>query len=91
MKRRVTATVYGRVQGGSFRQSTRSLAATLGLSGTVRNEPDGTVRVVAEGSEAALRVLLDWLRRGPDRAAVERVDAEWTEPRGEAGEFRVTG
>lgn len=91
MQRRVTATVHGRVQGVSFRQSTRMLAVGLGLSGTVRNEPNGTVRVVAEGSEAALQVLLDWLRRGPDRAAVERVDAEWMEPRGEAGEFRVVG
>ncbi len=89
--RRVTATVHGRVQGVYFRQSTRAEAVRLGLSGTVRNERDGTVRVVAEGDEAALQVLLDWLRHGPDRAEVERVDAEWTEPRGETGDLRIVG
>jgi acylphosphatase len=90
MKRRMAATVHGVVQGVFFRQSTAIEASRLGIAGSVRNEPDGTVRVVAEGDEAALRDLLAWLHHGPERATVERVDVEWCEPRGACG-FRIDG
>ncbi len=91
MKRRVTATVHGLVQGVFFRQSTATKASCLGIVGSVRNEPDGTVRVVAEGDEAALRDLVLWLHRGPERASVERVDVEWSELRGGVHGFRIEG
>jgi hypothetical protein len=48
-KQRVEATVYGRVQGVSFRYYTQQKARQLGLTGWVANHPDGSVRLVAEG------------------------------------------
>jgi acylphosphatase len=61
----------------------------LGVVGTVRNQPDGTVRVVAEGEDSALRDLLSWLDHGPERASVDRVDVEWSLPRDEVSDFRI--
>ncbi len=91
MRRRFVATIHGVVQGVFFRQTTKREASLLGISGAVRNEPDGTVRVVAEGDEEALRALLAWLHQGPDRAEVDRVEVGWMEPRGEPDGFRIDG
>ncbi len=91
MRRRFTATIHGVVQGVLFRQSARREALRLGLAGTARNRPDGTVHVTAEGEERGLREFLSWLHHGPERAVVERVDVAWTEPRGDAEDFRVDG
>jgi acylphosphatase len=77
--KRLEASVYGQVQGVAFRAATRRIAQTLGLRGWVRNEQDGSVRVVAEGDEAALRQLVAFLRDGPPAARVVRVDSEWRE------------
>ena len=73
---RLTATVRGRVQGVGFRNYVRGWARTLGLVGWVRNEPDGTVRVVAEGGAAALDRLARLLWGGPPHAAVDDVVLE---------------
>ena len=73
---RLTATVRGRVQGVGFRRYVRGWARTLGLVGWVRNEPDGTVRIVAEGGAAALDRLTRLLWGGPPHAEVSSVDAE---------------
>jgi acylphosphatase len=89
MRRRIVATVHGVVQGVFFRQSTAIEASRLAVVGSARNQPDGTVRVVAEGDESALRDLILWLHRGPERASVERVDVEWLEPRGSGTGFRI--
>ena len=53
MSRRLEAVISGRVQMVSFRHYTQQKALELGVVGWVRNEPDGTVRTVAEGEEAA--------------------------------------
>lgn len=86
---RLEATVFGLVQGVFFRQSTQREANRMALVGWVANQTDGTVRVVAEGEEDALRRLLDFLHHGPSGARVERVEAVWTEATGEFTEFRV--
>jgi acylphosphatase len=89
MKARLEARVFGRVQGVFFRQNTLVQAERLRLVGTVRNEPDGGVFVVAEGQQPALEVLLDWLHRGPEQAAVSRVDAAWLAPTDSHTSFRI--
>jgi len=89
VRQRLTATVHGVVQGVFFRQAAQREAVHLGLVGMIRNQPDGTVRVVAEGDAQALEDLLRWLQRGPERAVVERVDVEWQEPRNGFSGFRV--
>ena len=73
--KRLTANVSGRVQGVSFRYYTQREAARLGLRGWVRNEADGSVRVLAEGSEESLKELLRFLQRGSPPASVSQVDA----------------
>jgi len=74
---RIEAVVQGRVQGVAFRHHTQVEANRLKLTGWVANRPDGTVRVVAEGPEPALRRFATWLEAGPPAAWVENADIRW--------------
>lgn len=69
-----TIHVHGRVQGVFFRQSTKQQAHTLALTGTVRNNPDDTVTIEAEGPAEALNQLETWCHHGPPAARVDRVE-----------------
>ena len=62
--------VFGTVQGVFFRQSTRVEAKKLGIHGSARNLPDGSVEVLAQGTAAAVEELRVWLHRGPAQARV---------------------
>lgn len=86
---RLEATVTGLVQGVYFRHYTQQEAARLGLRGWVANQPDGSVRVVAEGDEAALQRFLDFLHRGSPSARVEQVDIAWAAATGSFSGFHV--
>ena len=83
------AIVYGLVQGVYFRQYTWQEAQRLKLAGWVANQPDGSVRVVAEGPEEALRQLLDFLHRGSPASRVERIESVWKDASGTFADFRV--
>ena len=74
---RLQARVHGQVQGVGYRFYVRRQAAALGVRGYVRNLPDGSVEVVAEGERPVLEQLLRALERGPTGAVVERVDVRW--------------
>ena len=87
--KRLEATVYGRVQGVSFRYYTQREAQQYTLTGWVANKRDGTVKVVAEGAEKELKQLLDFLHRGPTMARVDRIDVDWMEATGEFTQFDV--
>ena len=89
MAKQIHCLVRGRVQGVFFRSSTQREAKRLGLTGWVKNLADGTVEVVAEGEDEALRELLGWLQRGPTAARVERVDSRWRGYLGEWGSFAI--
>jgi acylphosphatase len=80
--------IHGRVQGVFFRDSLRSRARELGVSGWARNTFDGAVEAVFEGPEAAVEALVRWSRQGPPRARVDRVDVSDEPEKGEQG-FRV--
>ncbi len=86
---RLTAQVTGRVQGVYFRAFTRNQARRLGLSGWVRNEYDGSVRLVAEGPREVLDHLLVAIRRGPSGARVDHVAADWSDATGEYDGFTI--
>ncbi len=90
MRKRIHGTVSGQVQGVFFRASTRDRARELGLSGWVRNLPDGRVEFVAEGEETTLQELLRFLRVGPPGAQVNDLVVEWSAPSGETG-FSIRG
>lgn len=71
----VTAVVHGRVQGVWFRASTRDVARDHGVTGWVRNEPDGTVRAHLEGMASSVEAVVAWIRSGgPPGAHVDRLD-----------------
>lgn len=73
MKKHLTIQVFGQVQGVFFRQLCLRLAQKLHLTGFVRNDPDGTVAIEAEGPEAALKEFVVWCHHGPSTASVEKV------------------
>lgn len=87
--KRVEIKVIGQVQGVFFRQGVKAEADRLGITGWVQNEPDGSVRIVAEGEEEKLQKLVDWARVGTEWAKVEKVDVKWEEAAGEFKDFRV--
>ena len=83
---RLHCLISGRVQGVSYRAYTQREAMQLGLTGWVRNCPDGRVELEAEGEEAALQQLLAWCRQGPPAAIVAEVDTQWE---ADAGVYRT--
>lgn len=80
-EKRIEMKITGFVQGVFLRQGVKAEAERLGLTGWVRNEPDGSVRVVAEGSDEDLQKFAEWCRKGTEFARVEKVEIEWREAR----------
>jgi acylphosphatase len=72
----IRAIVYGIVQGVGFRYHTCQIAQQLGVTGFVRNQPDGTVEIVAVGTSDQLKALLQWANQGPAGARVDQVNTE---------------
>jgi len=67
--------IYGLVQGVFFRATTKAVADQLGIKGLVKNMPDGSVYVEAEGKPLPLEHFLDWCHEGPEKAKVEKVES----------------
>lgn len=80
MRAAASLKITGRVQGVWFRGSTQQQAALLGLSGWVRNMPDGSVEAYVEGEKEIIETFIQWCHRGPTMARVENVEVEWTKP-----------
>ena len=89
MRMEIYARVVGRVQMVMFRDFVRRKARTLGVSGQVKNLPDGSVEVVAQGEKNALIEFIEELRRGSIFSRVRKVDVLWREPRGQFNEFSI--
>lgn len=81
--------VSGRVQGVAFRYETLRAAERIGVTGWVRNLPDGRVEAVVEGPKALVEALIDWCRRGPALARVESVAVDWLPATGEFTRFAI--
>lgn len=86
---RLDAVIHGRVQAVGYRVFAARLATDLGLSGWVANQPDGSVRCVAEGMRPALERLLSGLRAGPAGARVEVVTETWGTALEDLDGFRI--
>jgi acylphosphatase len=80
--------VHGRVQGVFFRDSLRRRADERGVAGIAVNRDDGTLEAVLEGEPEAVEALVEFCRRGPARAQVERVEELDEQPEGLQG-FRI--
>jgi acylphosphatase len=89
-KARVHVFVKGRVQGVFFRQKTKQQAERLGVTGWVRNLPDGRVEALFEGEETAVKVLEEYCHRGPSSAIITNVDSTWEPYRGEFSDFKAS-
>ena len=83
------AIVSGHVQGVSFRYYTAETARRLGLTGWVRNCPDRTVEVHAEGTREQLNLLVAFLRQGPPAARVTGVNTNWHPATGGMTTFQI--
>ena len=81
MKKAIHCLVSGRVQGVCFRMATREQAMLFGITGWVRNLPDGRVEVMACGEETQLKQLQEWLKRGPEHARVLNLEIKEVEPK----------
>jgi acylphosphatase len=89
MNRRLEATIFGHVQGVSFRYYTIREAARLHLTGWVANKSNGTVRVIAEGPQESLQELSRFLLEGSPLAHVDHVQADWLKATNEFTSFNV--
>ncbi len=87
--KRLLALVHGRVQGVGYRMFVQTAAERLGVVGYVRNLPDGTVEVMAQGTSERLETLLEHLRQGPFGATVREVETHWLEPTDEYDRFEI--
>ena len=74
--KRLRIRVEGRVQGVFYRASTQSKALELGLSGWVKNQPDGSVLMEVQGNTEALDKMIKWCKEGPIMARVDNLDQE---------------
>jgi acylphosphatase len=81
-KVRVIARITGMVQGVKYRATAQREARRHGLTGWVRNEPDGTVLIDVEGDPAAVDAFLTWCAEGPLGARVARVETTVADPAG---------
>ena len=87
--KQVQIRVRGRVQGVYFRASAQREARRLGLTGWIRNRPDQSVELVAEGEEAGIKDLVAWAHHGPSAARVDAVEVKWRSFTGELFDFRI--
>lgn len=78
MHKRIIIYVSGRVQGVFFRAGTQHKAKNLSLTGYVQNEPDGRVKIDAEGEEESIEALKQWCKRGPELAIVQNIEVKET-------------
>jgi len=83
--------VRGRVQGVGFRWFVEREAHTLGIAGWVRNNHDGSVEVLAQGTRDQLAGLHSRLREGPRAARVDEVEVGETQPMPGVSAFRIEG
>ncbi len=90
MKARTRIVIRGLVQGVFFRREITDVARRVGITGWVRNLPDGRVEAVAEGEKEMLEELLKFCYVGPRGARVNGVEVEWSDFKGEFRGFKIT-
>ncbi len=81
-KKAVVLKIYGRVQGVGFRYYTQKEAISLDIKGWVRNKPDGSVYIEAEGPAEKLQLFVEWCEMGPEWARVSTVEKHFVTVKG---------
>ncbi len=88
-KSRIHLIIHGRVQNVFYRLTTKKQAKKLNLTGWVKNLPDRTVEIIAEGEDSKLKQLVAWCNNGPTFARVEKIDTSWEKYTGEFEFFSI--
>lgn len=81
--------VHGIVQGVGFRFFVRDRSVQYGIKGWVRNLPNGTVEIHAEGEEEMLTEFVTKVLQGPSFGHVSRLVKDWVEPKNKYEEFKI--
>lgn len=81
--------VYGNVQGVFFRTHTKEKADSLGITGWVKNESDGSVTVCAEGKEEDLQKLIEWCKKGTTISRIDHMETKRSEASGQYKDFDI--
>lgn len=81
--------VTGLVQGVYYRATARQEARALGITGWVKNRPEGTVEAMAEGEKNKVEQFIEWCRQGPPDSQVSSVQVEWEDTMGGYRDFRI--
>ena len=89
MKKRLNASVTGRVQLVMYRDFAQRKARKLGIVGTVQNMKDGSVSIIAEADEALLNEYISYLKKGSVLSHVDTVNLTWGEATGSFGDFLI--
>ena len=87
--KRAHITIYGLVQGVFFRANTSRAAREIGLKGYVKNMPDGTVNIIAEGPKGKIDKLIDYCKKSPGASQVLKFDVKFEKPKNEFDGFEV--
>ena len=87
--KRLKITIHGQVQGINFRSEAVEMGQSLDLHGYAKNLEDGSVVVVAEGSEEHLSELEDWCHRGPAGAEITEVESIHEPTTGAFSSFQI--
>ena len=86
---RIDIVVRGRVQGVGYRYFVACSARELAVAGYVRNMPDGSVEIRAEGDRDSLEKLIAICRQGPPMSIVREINVQWDQATGEFKSFII--
>jgi len=89
MNKRLHLIIHGKVQEVFFRDNTRKKAQSLGLTGWVKNNSDGTVEAMIEGEENKLKDLLEFCKQSPESSQVDNLEEHWEDCKDEFTEFQI--
>ncbi|MHA2170988.1 MAG: acylphosphatase [Candidatus Kariarchaeaceae archaeon] len=89
VRKRVELHITGQVQGIFFRVNAKELASSLSIVGWVKNNPDGSVSILAEGPSDLVNDFIDWCKKGPSMAKVKSVDITEKKPNDEFTKFEI--
>ena len=89
MKKRVVVKISGQVQGINLRSMIKVRAVSSGIFGYVQNQPDGTVKIEAEGEKEALEDLIRWLNENPGAIRIEKLEDYWSDSQNKFSDFQI--
>ena len=81
--------ILGHVQGVSLRANTKKFADKSKITGWIKNENDGSVSLVAQGTDEQLNKLIKWLKSNPDTSKIETIEKKESQIKEKFEEFEI--